>query len=397
MQSNNLPGKVLIVDDDPAIAQQLEKPLEGYNIRIVKATDFDSALYLFNQQRFEVVIIELEFEPVSGLVLAQKFRANENKDRASVGIIISSGKQRTNADAALLRELGDLEFINKPMKAVQLLPYLTRALERFHLGQKYDDIKQLAYNVINKTGKIDAALRQVDEGLDSRFTKQKLMLQSELLEHTESYDDALSKIQPLLDKDPEDIALLNLRGRILMKAGRLEEAKDSLEKADKLAPQNIDRVQNLARTYLDLREPDKSKEKMKELIDLNPELQDLKFDLFSDLESAGFQEHAISLCKDTTKPMEVVRFYNNKGVLLSKDGSTEDALREYYTALMYYPKFKENYRILFNIALSEAKKKNKEGFLAAEQALEKCLALKPDFEKAKGLLEQIRRTLKPAS
>ena len=97
--------------------------------------------------------------------------------------------------------------------------------------------------------------------------------------------------------------------------------------------------------------------------------------------------------KETAKPMEIVRHYNNKGVMLSKDGNVAQALIEYNRALRFYPQFKENFRIYYNVALAHLQIKTKEAYLEAQRQLKHCLELSPEFDKAKKTLEQVDAAL----
>jgi tetratricopeptide (TPR) repeat protein len=89
--------------------------------------------------------------------------------------------------------------------------------------------------------------------------------------------------------------------------------------------------------------------------------------------------------------MEIVRHYNNKGVMLSKDGNVVAAIAEYKRALKFFPKFKENFRIHYNIGLACAQMKTPESLKEAEENLTVCLELEPDFEKAKKALETVQK------
>ena len=115
--------------------------------------------------------------------------------------------------------------------------------------------------------------------------------------------------------------------------------------------------------------------------------------MYSKLFNEGFDEHAVKFGKDTANPMEIVRHYNNKGVMLSKQDNREGAIAEYNRALQFYPKFKENYRIHYNIALALTNTKNRESFTKAREELLRCLKLSPNFEKAKNTLEIVERAL----
>lgn len=395
MANENLPSKVLIVDRDRSVGQGLQGSMQKYGINIQSASDFETALYLFNQQRFEVVIIEIEFEPVSGLTMMQKFRDNTQGGREHVGIILATGKPRKAVDANLAKELGEVDIVEKPLKAPVLLTLLARAFERRRIAEQLSEIRELSYDMLKKTGDLDAALTNLNGKLPG-LDQYKIPLALDLIEASGDLEKGLQYLDQLTKAAPDDIRLLNAKGRLLLRDGKAVAAKEVFEKADKAAPHNVQRIEAMVKMYLDLKDPDASKAKMKELIYLKPELKDLKFNLVQDLDDAGFQEHAIALCKESSNPKEVVRYYNNKGVTLSKDGDVGSALKDYYTALIFFPKYKDNYKILFNIALAEISRKNREGFVAAEEALEKCLKLAPDFEKARKLLIIVQERLAKA-
>ena len=215
----------------------------------------------------------------------------------------------------------------------------------------------------------------------------------DLYEKADRLDDARMIITPLLERDPNNIALLNAMGRILLRQGKFDDAKPFMEKADQLAPQNVDRLGRMAEMYMELKEPDQTVDKYKEILSLMPDSPERKFEMFGRLFDNGFDEQAVNFGKECANPMEIVRHYNNKGVIFSRDKKTDDALSEYKRALQFYPTFKENYRIYFNIALANMQNKSRESYEIAEKNLTKCLELAPDFEKAQKALEMVLKAL----
>lgn len=386
--NQNLPSKILVVDDDPAIPAAIDEPLMKYSVKVEKATNLDTALYLFNQSRFDVVLVEMEFAPLPGLALVQKWRAHEVMEKRCTAFVMMSGNKSLGTNEGLFKELGDLEIINKPFGVIQVLPYLSRGLATKKRLVAYQEMRNKIVGFYEKSNDFDKAAAQVQKKLPELGVKGLGMLY-ELYEKGNRFEDALTIVTPMLDKNPNDIALLNAKGRLLMRLGRYKEAKECLTKADSLAPQNIERLNEVATAYLHLKDPDNSIKKFKEILDLNPEKPDLKFEMFSKLYEFGYDDHAVSFGKETAKPMEIVRHYNNKGVMLSKDGNAEDALIDYQRALRFFPQFKENYRIHFNIALAKIQQRSLESYMEAEANLKKCLELSPDFEKAKNTLETL--------
>ena len=393
MAQQNLPQKVLVVDDDQAVVRTIEDLLSKLGIKVEKATSLETALYLFNQQRFDVALIEMEFDPLEGLVMVQKWRHHEILEKQCTGFIMMTGNKNTQSgNPGLTRELGDLETIGKPFGIPQILPLLARALVAKKRALAYLETKNKVLAYYTKSGDFDKAFAMLQKQLPSLGERGLSMLQ-ELYDKSGRHDDALALLDKRIAKDPNNIALLNSKGGKLLKLGRYNEAKKILLKADELAPQNIDRINELAAVHMNLKEGEDAVKRLKELVELSPEDPELKFTLFGKLYDHGLDEHAIQFGKDAAEPSEIVRHYNNKGVLLAKEGSSELALRDYTRALMFFPKFRDNYRIHFNIALAHLHQKTELSCVEAMKHLKQCLELHPEFDKAKTLLETAEKFL----
>ena len=394
MSNDNLPEKVLIVDDDPTVPGGVKEPLAKYKIKVVDATSLDTALYQFNQQRFDVVCVELDFEYQPGLVLLQKWRNHEDEERRNCGVILLVGNrnERSPAEQRLMAELRDIECLVKPFTAIQLLPMLSRARAAKARAMKYLEVQSTAFKLGDKPEKLEKAVALVQKQLPQLGAKGMEMIVS-LYEKHEKWDEALQVCEGLVKKEPQNGNYANMQGRILMKLGRHNEALACLEKADMAAPDNINRIHSMVDAYLAVNKPDEAAGKMKQMIDFHPEDPTMKFDMFAQLQNHGFDSHAQSLCKQTTSPIEVVRYYNNKGVALKNVGKVDEALQEYDRCLQFYPSYKENYRIFYNIALAHIGQKTQKGYKDSIEFLDKCLELKPDFDKALKMKGQVESAL----
>ena len=400
--SQNLPNKILIIDGDKSIGQGMKQPLERHSIRVDVADSVETAMYLFNQTIYSVVVVELAFEELPGLILAQKWRTHEQVDRRCVGVILAAGNRDSQdpSDQRLREELQGMEIIYKPFTAIQILPYLSKAFATQQRNIKIDGITENILKIGKKPDRVEKAISMVKKNLKDLGNKG-IQLMMQIYETHEMWEECLGVIDPLLKNFPENIALISAKGRILLKLGRAKEALKYLEKGDKMAPKNIERIDSMCTAYLDVNDPDRGINKMRELIGFSPENPDLKFDMFSRLYDRGFDAQAQALCKDTATPMEVVRHYNNKGVAMSKSGNVEGAIQEYERALKFYPKFKENYRIFYNIALAHISFKKRSHHEYALEYLNRALSLKPRFEKAQRtkntVMEQLSKKKKSKS
>ena len=125
MGSANYPNKILVVDSDKSIGQGLAVALSKHDIKVDVASDRESAIYLFNQNIYPVVMIELEFPDLPGLVLLQKFRDAAETEKSSCGaILMTGGGGRNAAQVKLLEELQNVLTVVKPIKPIPLLSLL---------------------------------------------------------------------------------------------------------------------------------------------------------------------------------------------------------------------------------------------------------------------------------
>ena len=389
-EPSNLPIKILVIDDDPTVAAGVEQALAKHKIAVVKCSDLESALYQFNQNKFDVVVVELDFGPLPGLALIQKWRQHEIIDKRYTGFIIATSSQRTTGQDGLARELSDVEIVTKPIKEIQLLPILAKALAHKQRASAFHDVKDRVIMPHLKLGNVQKAIEKTQQMVNEVGDKARRLL-IEIYEGASRYQDCLDTTVKMLETNQNDINLMNTAGRMQLKLGRFADAKTYLEKADQLAPQNLDRLNSLATMYLQMKDPDKALVRFKELVKLNPESPDYKFDVFRQLYDHGFDDHAVTFGKEVAQPMEIVRHYNNKGVLLAKEGKLTEALTEYQRALKFYPKFKENFRIYYNMALAHLQLKTPEDIKKAEEYLKKTLELDPSFEKAKASLANLQK------
>jgi tetratricopeptide (TPR) repeat protein len=390
MTSSNptTPNKILVIDDDPSFVTGLEQAMAKHKITVVKASDLDTALYLYNQNRFEVVLVELDFGPLPGLALIQKWRLHENEDRRHTGFIVMASNQRTSGQDGLARELTDIEIITKPIKDIQLIPLLAKAMSNRQRSLAFAELKAKIITPHVKSGNFDKAIEKVQQSIETLGDKGRRLL-LELYEGASRWQETLDTALKMLETKKNDIGLINTAGRMYMRLRKFSQAKTFIEKADELAPQNLDRINEMATLYLQTKEPQKSVERFKELIKLKPESPDYKFEAFKKLYDAGYDEYAIAFGKEVAQPMEVVRHYNNKGVLLAKDGKVKEAIEEYTRALRFFPEFKENFRIYYNLALAHLQLKTAEDIKSAETFLKRALELEPTFEKAKASLASL--------
>lgn len=379
---SNLPEKILVIDDDEMVANQIESLLKTYKVKVEKATKLEKALYTFNNQKFDAVIVEMEFEELPGTVIVQKFRENEFESKKYIPIVISTGLQRDNSQASLMTEIGDITLLSKPVQLAQVISALTKCMSLGSNRASLDNYLSKVIEPLLRQGKMEKAAKVAKTKLFDLGPKGKYEA-AVVLEKAGELDEAVATLAGLAKNEPNNMKYINSLARMYMARGDLDKARQYYEQADKIAPDNLSRITEMAGLYLALKEPEKGVEKYTKLLSLNPEKPEMKFEVYQELFDGGFEDHARDLVKQTSTPLELIRHYNNKGVLLSKGAEFQNAINEYNKARQLIPESKQLYRILYNMAIAHINLKSKDDVIKAHKLLTEVLELNPKYDKAR--------------
>jgi len=117
-------ARILLVDDEQSIQTLLSYPLrkEGYDV--VQATDGRQALDRFDEQTFDLVVLDLMLPKIDGLEVCRRLRT-----RSSVPIIMLTAKSE-EIDKVVGLELGADDYITKPFSVREFSSRIKAALRR---------------------------------------------------------------------------------------------------------------------------------------------------------------------------------------------------------------------------------------------------------------------------
>jgi tetratricopeptide (TPR) repeat protein len=380
-QNKNLPTKLLVVDDDPSDLTSIKNMLGAEAINVTTCPDWQSAMYAFNQQRFDMAIVELELEGLPGAALIQKWRASADLEKRKTIFVISTNMQLNAQHYALIQELGQIGEIKKPFKWANVMNTMVKCVMARDQAKALDRIESSVLRpLLDKKQFPDAVM--IAESKLATLGGKGLEMAGNTFEECLEYEMALQAFEKLRMESPNNLRFLNAIGRLNLRLGNLKVAKDLLEKANQLAPAAISRLEQLAELYLQGKDPTASIAKYKEIIKLTPENPDMKFGFFERLQDAGFEQEAKEFSKELSTSIELIRFYNNNGVMHSKSEDFKAAIKEYDRALFFAKGSKELYRILYNKAIALINLKAPEALAEAHVTLEQCLQLNPEFTKA---------------
>jgi len=116
--------RVLLVEDDPRLAELVTEYLSGYEFAVDVVTRGDVALEHFKAAAPDIVVLDLMLPGMDGMVVCRQIR-----DVSSVPILILTAREDTYDEVSGLEQGAD-DFVNKPVQPRVLLARLRALLRR---------------------------------------------------------------------------------------------------------------------------------------------------------------------------------------------------------------------------------------------------------------------------
>jgi two-component system, OmpR family, response regulator ResD len=149
--SSHVRGSVLVVEDEPTIADVVSRYLRraGYETRV--ALDGQRALEAFDEHRPDLLVVDLMLPRVDGLEVMRRVRQRE-RDRVAIIILTAKGDE---LDRITGLRLGADDYIAKPFSPAELVARVDAVLRR--LTPAPEDEPPLRFDGLT----IDSAARRV--------------------------------------------------------------------------------------------------------------------------------------------------------------------------------------------------------------------------------------------
>ncbi len=108
--------KFLIVDDEPAVVDQVKELFEMRNYAVVTATSGEKALELVKKENPNIIILDICMPGVSGIDVLKEVKKSFPKTRV---IMLTGIEDEATKDMAM--ELGASGYLTKPYSYVELI------------------------------------------------------------------------------------------------------------------------------------------------------------------------------------------------------------------------------------------------------------------------------------
>ena len=126
-------ARILLVDDEQSIQTLLSYPLRRDGYDVVQATDGRQALDRFDEQSFDLVVLDVMLPGIDGLEVCRRLRSH-----SAVPIIMLTAKSE-EIDKVVGLELGADDYITKPFSMREFSSRIKAALRRAEMSRWTED------------------------------------------------------------------------------------------------------------------------------------------------------------------------------------------------------------------------------------------------------------------
>jgi two-component system, NtrC family, response regulator HydG len=141
MMMRRLEPRILVVDDDPDICDNLRDILNDLGYQVDTAHDGPSALELVDRQPYDIALLDLKMPGMDGLTL---YREIKKRHAGTVSLLVTAFAGATTAEEAL--SAGAWKVLAKPVDFSKLLHLVEKALDQ-PLVLVVDDDRDLCENL----------------------------------------------------------------------------------------------------------------------------------------------------------------------------------------------------------------------------------------------------------
>jgi two-component system response regulator AtoC len=137
-----MPGKILIVDDDPAMCELLDEGLGRRGFETTSRTSADEALRAIGGEEFDVVVTDLNMRAMNGLELCERIVSN----RRDLPVVVITAFGSLESAIGAIRA-GAYDFITKPFELDAVALALERAIRHHRLSEEVKRLRRAVARV----------------------------------------------------------------------------------------------------------------------------------------------------------------------------------------------------------------------------------------------------------
>ncbi len=181
--------RILIVEDEPSLGQQLQSTLEGAGYAVDLATDGEDGHFMGQTESYDAVVLDLGLPEIDGLTVLDRWR----KEGKAMPVLVLTARDSWSDKVAGL-DAGADDYLAKPFQAEELIARL-RALIRRSTGNASSELTAGPVRLDTRSGKVSL------DGSPVKLTAQEYKLLSYLMHHKGKVVSRTELIEHIYDQD----------------------------------------------------------------------------------------------------------------------------------------------------------------------------------------------------
>ena len=343
------PRRIVIVDDEKAVLLALERAFLDAGVKDVMTFEdgTSAARIIASGAAVDAFVVDWRLPDLGGIALINRIRAQVAFDRTPVLVLSGFLDKR---DFRLAAEFPLLALVEKPSHANFVFKKLGELFrERDFFDAESQTIASEIQSLVPRANFIDkgwealrSKLRQAPRPAPVYFIAMRLLRARGM----ENMSEIL--LHDLLNLDPDCAPALIEMGRKKIAAGNLPAATKLLQRAEALAPRNLQRLCLLGDAQIRSLSSSEARETFTEATAIDP-----KDDrVISGLQIATNMERHQGVLDTSKMQGSLASMLNAIGVIMVREGKIEDGVHHYQSAIRYAENDVDWIKLGFNLGLA---------------------------------------------
>lgn len=343
----------IILDSDTTIRTEIQAALQEMGVESIHA--FEDGIAAFDHIREhnnpDIIIQEWRVPKLTGPLFLQ--RAQEEGAKSTPVILASSLVQKE--DMPFVREMGVAHTLLKPFQRKELVQSIIWTIQQDRQPTEQGSMERKMRQLIGERQLEEAAKikeRYISDATISIGSKE--LIEAEFAYAFGDNEKARDFGIEAIKHAGESIFILNLLGKALINLREFETALKCFQKAQTLAPLNLERLCQIAEIHSELGDTTKSNEILEEAKDIDPDSQRVKEAEAKAAINSGETNVAKKIMSQLKAMENVVAYMNNRSVAMARCGMINEGIDGYKKTLEAIPDERTDIKgiVLYNIAFA---------------------------------------------
>lgn len=352
-------NKILIVDNDESIRNNVQSIFSEMGVeQVLTAEDGEEGIKLIEENEdIDLVIQEWRLPKLTGPLFLQKA---QEKAKKSFPFILLSSLVETQ-DQPFVKEMGVASVITKPIEQVEFTKSVIWTIQQDRLPTEQSSMERKMRQYLGE-GKVSEASEIKERYISDQSIKigSKQSIEAEFSYQAKEYEKARDFGVESIKHSGDSIFILNLLGKTMMNLREFDVALKCFQKAQSIAPMNLERLCQIAEAHSEMGNEEEAKEAINEAQDLDPDSERVLETTAKVALNAGNSGGAKEIMSQLKAMENVVSYMNNQAVAMARCDMVNEGIQQYQTTLAAIPEARKDILAIvsFNLALAHLRSGN---------------------------------------